>query len=92
MGAMVQARLDEETKALLDELTSRLGWSASKVVREGIRLMDQDRSRHPHRMIGIGIFASGVPDHGSNKKHLEGFGSNSGIGKKRFSQPKRRAG
>lgn len=91
MGATVQARLDDETKAVLEELTRRLGWSASRIVREGIRLLDQVQGRRPRRMIGIGIFASGVPDRGANKKHLEGFGSNSGVGKKRFSEPKRRA-
>jgi hypothetical protein len=34
-------------------------------------------------MIGIGMFRSGVPDMGSNKKYLEGLGSNSGVGKRR---------
>jgi hypothetical protein len=47
-------------------------------------------------MIGIGMFDSGIPDLGSNKKHLEGFGSNSGIGRKpgakTRSKLKRRAG
>ena len=43
-------------------------------------------------MIGIGMFDSGIPDLGSNKKHLEGFGSNSGIGRKPETKLKRRAG
>lgn len=91
MGIKVQARLDDETKAVLDELSKRLGWSVSQIVREGIRSLDKDQTERRPQMFGIGMFASGVPDRGSNKQHLEGFGSNSGIGRRRVSQPKRKA-
>jgi hypothetical protein len=31
------------------------------------------------KFFGVGQFSSGIPDLGSNKKHLEGFGRDSGI-------------
>jgi len=47
----------------------------SKVVREGIKslssLLAPGRAR---RVIGLGRFHSGIPDLGSNKDHLKGFG------------------
>jgi Arc/MetJ-type ribon-helix-helix transcriptional regulator len=94
MKTSVQARLDPESQAALDRLVRRLGWSTSEVVREGIRLVDKRQHSEvaPRRMIGIGMFDSGIPDLGSNKKHLEGFGSNSGIGRKPGAKLKRKAG
>jgi len=92
MKTSVQARLDEETQAALDLLKKRHGWSTSQVVREGLRLLvDQQGSGAARRMIGIGMFDSGIPDLGSNKKHLEGLGSNSGIGRKPNSRQKSKA-
>jgi hypothetical protein len=83
MPTKVQARLDDETKAVLERARRSLGWSTSEVIREGIRLLDRERGAGAvGKMIGIGMFRSGIPDTGSNKKHLEGFGSNSGIGKR----------
>ena len=71
----VQARLDEETSKELAALVQRLGWSRSRVMREGIRAL---AAIHPPakrpKIAGIGEFASGIPDLGSNKKHLKGFG------------------
>jgi hypothetical protein len=37
------------------------------------------------------MFDSGIPDLGSNKKYLEGFGGNSGIARKTESKRKRKA-
>jgi hypothetical protein len=70
----VQARLDEDTQKTLARLVNQLGVSPSTVVREGIRLLaaSQPKSR---KIVGLGKFSSGVPDLGSNKKHLKGFGS-----------------
>jgi len=72
---IVQARLDDETGQALSRLTRQLGWSESEVVRAGLRLLD---ASHPApgapRIVGLGKFASGVPDLGSNKDHLKGFG------------------
>jgi hypothetical protein len=69
----VQARLDANTAKTLARLVDQMGLSPSMVVREGIRLLaaSQPRSR---KIVGLGKFASGVPDLGSNKKHLKGFG------------------
>ncbi len=92
MKTSVQARLDEEAQAALDRLVQRHGWSTSKAIREGLLLLvRQESSGAPRRMIGIGMFDSGIPDLGSNKKHLEGFGSNSGVGRKRRSKLKSNA-
>ena len=77
MKTTVQARLDEESEAALRQLTRQLGWSPSRVVREGLRLMAQHHkvaSRRKQKFLGIGQFDSGISDLGSNKKHLEGYG------------------
>jgi hypothetical protein len=92
MSTVVQARLDEEAQEALATVIKRNGWSTSQAVREGLRLLvKQQGGDAASRMIGIGIFASGLPDMGSNKKYLEGLGSNSGISKVRASQLKRKA-
>jgi hypothetical protein len=69
----VQARLDADTEKTLARLVDQLGVSPSIVVREGIRLLaaSQPKSR---KIIGLGKFASGISDLGSNKKHMAGFG------------------
>lgn len=71
----VQARLDRRSRAALERLVKRLGWSPSRVVREGVCLLDACYGApSQRRVVGIGRFASGIPDLGSNKKLLEGFG------------------
>ncbi len=92
MSTVVQARLDEEAQQALAEVIKRNGWSTSKAVREGLRLLVQQQvGDAASRMIGIGMFASGVSDMGSNKKYLEGLGSNSGMSRKSSSQLRRKA-
>jgi len=75
MNSTVQARLDADAQRTLARLVRRLGWSPSKAVREGLRLL---AASHPAgarpRVVGMGRFSSSVRDLGSNKKHLEGFG------------------
>ena len=75
MRATVQARLDAASRRDLAQLVQSLGWSPSKVVREALRRL---ASSHPlpgrPRVAGLGKFSSAVPDLGSNKKHLKGFG------------------
>lgn len=39
MATTIQARLDEETTKELAGLVRRLGWSRSRVMREGIRVL-----------------------------------------------------
>jgi hypothetical protein len=72
MKANVQARLDRRSQIALERLVHRLGWSPSRVVREGVHLLAACYGGPPaKRVIG---FASGLPDLGSNKKHLRWFG------------------
>jgi hypothetical protein len=75
MKANVQARLDRRSQIALERLVRHLGWSASRVVREGVHLLAACYvGPSARRVIGVGRFASGLPDLGSNKKHLRGFG------------------
>lgn len=78
MKTVVQARLDEETQAALDRLVSRHGWTTSRVVREGIRLVEKQHAPGPRlKLIGIGQFDSGISGLATNKKHMESFGRKS---------------
>jgi hypothetical protein len=75
MKGIVQARLDRRSEIALKRLTRRFGWSPSQVVREGLRLLDACYGAAPaKRVIGVGRFASHVPDLGSDKTRLQGFG------------------
>jgi hypothetical protein len=74
MPRIVHARLDVETERMLRQIERRLGWSDSKIVREGIRVLKSLLPQGRRRIIGQGEFYSGVPDLGSNKDHLKGFG------------------
>jgi hypothetical protein len=76
MRTSVQARLDEETQAALERLVRQRGLKPSDAVREGIRLLDKHHTPPARpRMIGIGMFASGIGDLATNKKYMEGFGA-----------------
>ncbi len=75
MKSNVQARLDRKSQVALERLVRRLGWSRSRAVREGLRLLEARYSKAPkRRVIGVGQSDSGIPDLGSNKKYLEGYG------------------
>jgi hypothetical protein len=75
MGLSIQARLDEQSEKALKSLVGKLGWSPSKVVREGLRLLAACHlGNRQRRVIGLGEFSSGKSDLGSNKAHLKGFG------------------
>ncbi|HEY1265584.1 MAG TPA: hypothetical protein VGF06_18795 [Terriglobales bacterium] len=76
MAANVQARLDEESQTILRRLMRKTGWTASQVVRQGLRVLDACQPKRGKRrtIIGQGQFASGVGDLASNKAHMEGFG------------------
>ena len=75
MTQLVQARLDREAQQKLQRLVRRLGWTPSKVVREGIRLLDACHSKDAtNKIVGVGRFSSGKADLGTNKAHLKGFG------------------
>ena len=73
--ATVQARLDDESKKIMEQLMKRTGWSPSQVVREGLRMLAACRLGKTHpRIVGLGKFDSGIQDLGSNKDRLKGFG------------------
>jgi hypothetical protein len=75
MKTNVQARLDRQSQVALERLVQHLGWSPSRVVREGVRLLASCYSPPTKKkVIGVGRFASGLRDLGSNKKRLRGFG------------------
>ena len=75
MNRTVQARLDADAHRTLVKLVHSLGWSPSQVVREGLRLLGASHLAISRpRVAGMGKFSSGLPDLGSNKRHLKGFG------------------
>ena len=75
MRSAIQARPDDRSRKILQILVRELGWSSSKVVREGLHVLEANYLRRKKRgVIGLGKFSSGVSDLGSNKKHLSGFG------------------
>ena len=77
MKDIVHARLDKQTREIMRRLQRRHGWSDSEIVRIGIRaLADTDllAGERTKRIVGLGKFASGIDDLGSNDEHLDGFG------------------
>ncbi len=75
MRFSIQARLDDRSRKRLGALVRELGWTPSRVVREGLRVLEASYLRRKKRgVIGLGKFVSGVPDLGSSKKHLRDFG------------------
>lgn len=75
MASVIHARLDPNTDSIRSELQKQLGWTDSEIVREGIKSLSALlRTNGKRNVIGLGKFKSGIPDLGSNKKHLRGFG------------------
>jgi hypothetical protein len=75
MSNSIHARLDEETKALRDNLKRTHGWSDSEIVRRAIRaLATATIKKRPRKFIGEGKYSSGKGDLSTNKKYMEGFG------------------
>jgi hypothetical protein len=75
MATKVSVRLDNESRQLLEDLKLRLGWSYSKIVREGILLLAAEYGFYePKKIIGIGAFDSGIPDPATNKAYLKDLG------------------
>lgn len=67
--------MDRKSQLALESMVRKLGWSPSQVVREGVRLLAACYTVPTKiKVIGVGRFASGLPDLGSNKKRLDGFG------------------
>ncbi len=75
MARMVHARLDEETDGVLRRLRRSTGLGESELIRRGLRALGAVSARRGRTgVIGLGEFASGIRDLGSNKRHLDGFG------------------
>jgi hypothetical protein len=75
MAKTVHARLDDQSEAALRRLRRDTGLGDSELLRRGLRaLAAVSGSSGARKIIGLGAFASGQPDLGSNKKHLSGFG------------------
>lgn len=74
MTRIVHARIDPATEKLLQDLERQLGSTDSQVVREGIKALQVLLTPGRRRIRGLGQLCSGVPDLGSNKAHLNGFG------------------
>ena len=75
MARVAHSRLDDATARLLEQLRRRTGLSSSALIRRGLRaLAESERLQKERRIVGLGRFASGETDLGSNKKHLAGFG------------------
>jgi hypothetical protein len=75
MRFAIQARLDDRSRRRLATLVRELGWTPSRVVREGLRVLEASCLRRKKRgIIGLGKFRSGVSDLGSSKEHLRDFG------------------
>lgn len=76
MGSgVIQARIDAATAKRLAQLRRRTGLTDSELVRKGLELLSQSTPPVVARRIrGLGRFASGQADLGSNKQHLRGFG------------------
>jgi hypothetical protein len=75
MGRIVHARLDEKSDRRLKMLHRTTGLSESELLRRGLLALATTSSPAARlRIVGMGKFASGVGDLGSNKRHLEGFG------------------
>src|SRR5438034_10875791 len=67
MRFVIQARLDDRSRKRLAVLVRELGWSPSRVVREGLRVLEASHLRRKKPgIIGLGKFKSGVPDMGAS--------------------------
>lgn len=72
---VIQARIDAATEKALARLRRQTGMTDSQLVRKGLELVSQTaRPITTRRVRGVGQFASGRTDLGSNKSHLSGFG------------------
>jgi hypothetical protein len=77
MNDIVHARLDSQTRQIMRRLQRRHGWSDSDIVRQGIRALgdaDLPSGQRGKRIIGLGRFASGISDLGSDERHLHELG------------------
>ena len=75
MSRVAHIRLDAHTEGVLERLARETGQTPSELVREGLRLVAAaNPASGTPEIVGLGAFASGTSDLGSNKGHLRGFG------------------
>ena len=76
MSRIVQARLDDDTLALLGRLRRHTGLMSSELLRRGVRrLAEETKPLGRRRIVGVGRFASKVSDLATNPRHMKGFGA-----------------
>jgi hypothetical protein len=76
MGRMVHARIDATTEEVLGRLRRQTGLSESELLRAGIRALAREHTTPRRvRVVGVGKFASGRSDLGTNKRLLDDFGT-----------------
>ena len=69
--------LDQQARQIVRRLKRLRGWSDSEIACRGIRLLGEAELLLEERgrpIVGLGEFASGIDDLGSEKGHLERFG------------------
>ena len=72
---IVHARLDPESEDILARLRRRTGLCDSEIIRRALGALDaQSPAGHRVSIVGLGKFKSGLPDLGSNREHMKGFG------------------
>ena len=71
---VVHARLDPKADQVLRRLRQTTGLGDSELVRRGLFALSAQTTAIGPRVIGLGEFASGRDDLGSNKANLRGFG------------------
>jgi hypothetical protein len=74
MAALVHARLDPESERQLVRLRRTTGLTDSELVRRGLLALAALPVDGKRNIVGVGCFASGKRDLGSNRAHLRGFG------------------
>jgi hypothetical protein len=74
MAALIHARLDPESERQLARLRKTTGLSDSELVRRGLRALAALPVDGKRSIVGLGAFASGKADLGSNRAHMRGFG------------------
>ena len=78
MKTYIHARLNEEDRAVLEDLKKSTGHSESELVRRGLRLVSEELGRKQSALElagrSVGKFKKGPRNLATNKKHLEGFG------------------
>jgi hypothetical protein len=78
MKPYIHARLSPEDREVLEELKRISGWTESKILRRGLRLVSLEMAQHPSALElagrSVGRFKQGPRDLATNPTYLERFG------------------